>query len=162
MDIDDNIWFFNQEQLAADGLLRMRHFRRKAVDDDQEGAVVGEPPGGEKGVESGRLPTIGHEYSKLVQATRTDTVRGDVGKGGEEAIRTVEWNMMNKQKFYPLSILSSFTIRCFLYPFSVIKTRIQVQRGNEHYKVRNHFDHVYGNEYDFFPFSKLWGTFCVS
>ncbi|CAG0915537.1 unnamed protein product [Notodromas monacha] len=51
----------------------------------------------------------------------------------ENTIRTVEWNMMNKQKFYPLSILSSFTIRCFLYPFSVIKTRIQVQRGNENY-----------------------------
>lgn len=49
-------------------------------------------------------------------------------------IRTIEWDMMNKKKFYPLSMLSSFTVRCFLYPFTVIKTRIQLQKHNSIYK----------------------------
>lgn len=49
-------------------------------------------------------------------------------------IRTIEWDMMNKYKFYPLSMLSSFSVRCFLYPFTVIKTRIQIQRHAETYK----------------------------
>uniref|UniRef100_T1J0N7 Solute carrier family 25 member 44 n=1 Tax=Strigamia maritima TaxID=126957 RepID=T1J0N7_STRMM len=49
-------------------------------------------------------------------------------------IRTIEWDMMNKKRFYPLSILSSFTIRCVLYPFTVIKTRLQVQKRNTIYK----------------------------
>ncbi|KAK7068640.1 hypothetical protein SK128_020808 [Halocaridina rubra] len=49
-------------------------------------------------------------------------------------IRTIEWDMMNKYKFYPLSMLSSFSVRCFLYPFTVIKTRIQIQRHSEVYK----------------------------
>lgn len=43
-------------------------------------------------------------------------------------IVTIEWNMMDKEKFFPLSMASSFSIRCVLYPFTVIKTRIQIQR----------------------------------
>ncbi|KAJ8873713.1 hypothetical protein PR048_024547 [Dryococelus australis] len=49
-------------------------------------------------------------------------------------IRTIEWDMMDKSKFVPLSMLSSFTIRCVLHPLSVIRTRIQVQRHDEVYK----------------------------
>ncbi|KAG0719083.1 Solute carrier family 25 member 44 [Chionoecetes opilio] len=49
-------------------------------------------------------------------------------------IRTIEWDMMNKQKFFPLSMLSSFSIRCMLYPFTLIKTRIQIQKHSEVYK----------------------------
>ncbi|KAK3868094.1 hypothetical protein Pcinc_026485 [Petrolisthes cinctipes] len=49
-------------------------------------------------------------------------------------IRTIEWDMMNKYKFFPLSMLSSFSVRCALYPFTVIKTRIQIQRHSEIYK----------------------------
>lgn len=49
-------------------------------------------------------------------------------------IRTIEWDMMNKHKFFPLSMLSSFSVRCMLYPFTLIKTRIQIQRHSEVYK----------------------------
>ncbi|MCL4126909.1 UNVERIFIED_CONTAM: hypothetical protein GTU68_056814 [Idotea baltica] len=42
--------------------------------------------------------------------------------------------MMNKTKFYPLSMLSSFSIRCIMYPFTVIKTRIQIQKHSDLYK----------------------------
>lgn len=49
-------------------------------------------------------------------------------------IRTIEWDMMDKSKFFPLSMLSSFSVRCFLYPLTVIKTRLQVQRHDQMYK----------------------------
>ncbi|CAL4068274.1 unnamed protein product [Meganyctiphanes norvegica] len=49
-------------------------------------------------------------------------------------VQTIEWDMMNKYKFYPLSCMSSFSVRCFLYPFTVIKTRIQIQKHSESYK----------------------------
>merc|ERR1711997_866226 len=53
----------------------------------------------------------------------------------EEAfIKTVEWKMLDKSKFVPMSMASSFTVRCFLYPLTLIRTRLQVQRGNEVYK----------------------------
>ncbi|XP_003704777.1 solute carrier family 25 member 44 isoform X1 [Megachile rotundata] len=48
-------------------------------------------------------------------------------------IRTIEWDMMDKTKFFPLSMLSSFSVRCCLYPLTVIKTRLQVQRHNHVY-----------------------------
>lgn len=48
-------------------------------------------------------------------------------------IVTIEWDMMDKQKFFPLSMASSFTIRCFLYPFTVVKTKIQIQRQKSVY-----------------------------
>ena len=52
----------------------------------------------------------------------------------EAFIKTVEWNMLDKSKFVPMSMASSFTVRCFLYPLTLIRTRLQVQRGNEVYK----------------------------
>ena len=48
-------------------------------------------------------------------------------------IRTIEWDMMDKTKFFPLSMLSSFSVRCCLYPLTVIKTRLQVQKHNNMY-----------------------------
>ncbi|XP_033343940.1 solute carrier family 25 member 44 [Bombus vosnesenskii] len=48
-------------------------------------------------------------------------------------IRTIEWEMMDKTKFFPLSMLSSFSVRCCLYPLTVIKTRLQVQKHNNMY-----------------------------
>ncbi|XP_046749422.1 solute carrier family 25 member 44 [Diprion similis] len=48
-------------------------------------------------------------------------------------IRTIEWDMMDKKKFFPLSMLSSFSVRCCLYPLTVIKTRLQIQRKNHMY-----------------------------
>ncbi|KAJ9601821.1 hypothetical protein L9F63_000003, partial [Diploptera punctata] len=46
-------------------------------------------------------------------------------------IRTIEWDMMDKSKFFPLSMLSTFSVRCVLYPLTVIKTRLQVQRHDQ-------------------------------
>lgn len=49
-------------------------------------------------------------------------------------LRTIEWDMMDKRKFFPLSMLSSFSVRCCLYPLTVIKTQLQVQFRNDIYK----------------------------
>lgn len=49
-------------------------------------------------------------------------------------IKTIEWDMMDKAKFFPLSMLSSFSVRCALYPLTVIKTQLQVQHKNDVYK----------------------------
>lgn len=48
-------------------------------------------------------------------------------------IKTIEWDMMDKRKFFPLSMLSSFSVRCCLYPLTVIKTRLQLQKHGEMY-----------------------------
>lgn len=42
--------------------------------------------------------------------------------------------MMNKTKFFPLSMLSSFSVRCCLFPLTVIKTQLQVQHKSDVYK----------------------------
>ncbi|KAF5298414.1 hypothetical protein FQR65_LT18543 [Abscondita terminalis] len=49
-------------------------------------------------------------------------------------IKTIEWDMMDKTKFFPLSMLSSFTVRCALYPLTLIKTRLQIQKQNVIYR----------------------------
>lgn len=49
-------------------------------------------------------------------------------------LQVIEFEMMDKRKYYPLTMLSSFSIRGLLYPFTLIKTRLQIQRGTEIYK----------------------------
>jgi len=49
-------------------------------------------------------------------------------------ISTIEWDMMDKTKFLPLSMLSSFCVRCTLYPLTLIKTRLQIQKHGGMYK----------------------------
>ena len=38
----------------------------------------------------------------------------------------IEWHMLDKNKFFPLSMASSFCIRSCLHPLIVVKTRLQV------------------------------------
>lgn len=46
-------------------------------------------------------------------------------------IRTIEWDMLDKRKYFPMSMVSSFTVRCFLYPLTVVRTRLQVAATGE-------------------------------
>ncbi|XP_037088381.1 solute carrier family 25 member 44-like [Pollicipes pollicipes] len=74
-------------------------------------------------------------------------------------IRTIEWEMLDKRKFIPLSIASSFSIRCMLYPFTVIKTRLQVQRHHSVYNgTFDAFRKTFANE----GFAGLYRGFWVS
>lgn len=77
----------------------------------------------------------------------------------QKFIRTIEWDMMDKTKFFPLSMLSSFTVRCALYPLTLIKTRLQIQKHNDMYSGM--FD-AYGKIYKYEGFSGLYRGFWVS
>ncbi|KAK6635486.1 hypothetical protein RUM44_000738 [Polyplax serrata] len=62
-------------------------------------------------------------------------------------IKTIEWDMMDKRKFFPLSMLSSFSVRCCLYPLTVIKTRLQLQKHGEMYGgTVDAFKKIYSSE----------------
>ena len=45
-------------------------------------------------------------------------------------VQTIEWDMLDKRRFYPYSMVSSFTVRCFLYPLTLVRTRLQVGNIN--------------------------------
>lgn len=46
----------------------------------------------------------------------------------------LEYHMLDKRKYFPLVALSGICIRSVLYPFSVIKTRLQIQRSRSLYR----------------------------
>ncbi|XP_078666721.1 solute carrier family 25 member 44-like [Branchiostoma floridae x Branchiostoma belcheri] len=48
-------------------------------------------------------------------------------------IRIIEWNDMDKRKFYSFGLFLSMTIRVTVYPTTLIKTRLQIQRGTSLY-----------------------------
>ncbi|XP_015906331.1 solute carrier family 25 member 44 [Parasteatoda tepidariorum] len=48
-------------------------------------------------------------------------------------VLTIEWEMMDKSRFFSLSMVNSFALRGLLYPFTVIKTRLQIQKQNAFY-----------------------------
>lgn len=41
-------------------------------------------------------------------------------------------------KFYPMALASSWSVRCLLYPMSVIKSRLQLQNQNNVYNGMRH------------------------
>jgi len=74
------------------------------------------------------------------------TLVGSPRLAGSGTIRVVEWEMLDKRRFYPLSMMSSFTVRCFLYPLTLVRTRLQVQHQNA----------IYNGTFD--AFRKISGT----
>ncbi|VDK80925.1 unnamed protein product [Cylicostephanus goldi] len=55
-----------------------------------------------------------------------------------EKLLVVRWEHLNLWRFYPLALASSWSIRCFLYPMSVVKSRLQLQRQNNVYRNMRH------------------------
>lgn len=51
----------------------------------------------------------------------------------EPKIPIIEWGMMDKHKFFPLTVVNSFFSRSLLYPFVLVKTRLQIQKQNTVY-----------------------------
>lgn len=47
---------------------------------------------------------------------------------------TIEWEMMDKNRFFCLSAINSLALRVVLYPLTVIKTRLQLQRHERIYR----------------------------
>ncbi|KAG7468292.1 hypothetical protein MATL_G00141480 [Megalops atlanticus] len=48
-------------------------------------------------------------------------------------IRIIEWEDLDKRKFYSFGVFMTMTIRASLYPATLIRTRLQVQRGKSLY-----------------------------
>jgi solute carrier family 25 protein 44 len=46
----------------------------------------------------------------------------------------IDWPMLNKSRYVPLSLLSTFTVRSLLYPITLVRTRLQVQIQSSIYK----------------------------
>jgi solute carrier family 25 protein 44 len=46
----------------------------------------------------------------------------------------IEWAMLDKSRYIPLSLLSTFVVRSLLYPFTLVRTRLQVQIQSSIYK----------------------------
>jgi len=82
-------------------------------------------------------PTHGPTATQINQGRPFNCLSGgneyDLVRDGAHFIKTVEWEMLDKRKFFPMSMMSSFTVRCFLYPLTLIRTRLQVQKGKEMY-----------------------------
>ncbi|XP_030637495.1 solute carrier family 25 member 44a [Chanos chanos] len=48
-------------------------------------------------------------------------------------IRIIEWEDLDKRKFYSLGVFMTMTTRAAVYPFTLIRTRLQVQKGRSLY-----------------------------
>uniref|UniRef100_S4RV58 Solute carrier family 25 member 44b n=1 Tax=Petromyzon marinus TaxID=7757 RepID=S4RV58_PETMA len=49
-------------------------------------------------------------------------------------IRVIEWADLDKRKFYSLGVFMMLSVRATVYPFTLIRTRLQVQRGRSQYR----------------------------
>lgn len=49
------------------------------------------------------------------------------------ALQIIEWEDLDKRKFYSLGVFMSLTTRATVYPASLIRTRLQVQKGKALY-----------------------------
>ncbi|KAI6242200.1 hypothetical protein M3Y99_00261100 [Aphelenchoides fujianensis] len=53
-------------------------------------------------------------------------------------LHVIEWNHLNLWKFYPMALATSWSVRCLLYPMSVVKSRLQLQKQNNVYRGTTH------------------------
>ncbi|KAL0967891.1 hypothetical protein UPYG_G00259290 [Umbra pygmaea] len=51
----------------------------------------------------------------------------------KRTIRIIEWEDLDKKKFYSLGVFMTMTTRATVYPFALIRTRLQVQKGKSLY-----------------------------
>ncbi|PAV86377.1 hypothetical protein WR25_22350 [Diploscapter pachys] len=56
----------------------------------------------------------------------------------KDKLLVIEWEHLDLYRFYPMALASSWTIRCLLYPMSVVKSRLQLQRQNNMYTGMRH------------------------
>ncbi|KAK6050060.1 hypothetical protein COOONC_12435 [Cooperia oncophora] len=56
----------------------------------------------------------------------------------KDQLLVIQWEHLNLWRFYPLALASSWSIRCFLYPMSVVKSRLQLKRQNNMYRGMRH------------------------
>lgn len=80
---------------------------------------------------------------------------------GVEEIKVIEFKMLDMRKFFPLTLASGIVIRSLLYPFMLIKTRLQVQKGNTFYRgTFDAFLKIVVNEGRSGLYRGFWVSFC--
>ncbi|KAI1904053.1 hypothetical protein AGOR_G00001720 [Albula goreensis] len=66
-----------------------------------------------------------------------DSDDGQLGERGrmqqKRNIQIIEWEDLDKRKFYSFGVFMTMTIRATVYPATLIRTRLQVQRGKSMY-----------------------------
>lgn len=74
------------------------------------------------------------------QENTSDTINSKVWlkESKKTGIYDIKWSMINKKKFYPMTVANMFLIRSFLYPLTLVRTRLQVQTSGELYKGTFH------------------------
>lgn len=80
--------------------------------------------------------------------------------GENRQLHIIEWEHLDLYKFYPLVMASSWSVRCLLYPMSVVKSRLQLQKQNTVYRgMRHAFVHILRNEGFTALYRGFWMTF---
>jgi solute carrier family 25, member 44 len=51
----------------------------------------------------------------------------------EKEFRVIEYHMLNKRLFFPLAAMGSLCVHTVVYPFQVVRTRLQLQQGRTVY-----------------------------
>ncbi|KAH7721952.1 Protein F13G3.7 a [Aphelenchoides avenae] len=62
----------------------------------------------------------------------------ELGPKELKELHIIEWEHLNLWRFYPLALASSWSVRCLLYPMSVVKSRLQLQKQNNVYSGMRH------------------------
>jgi solute carrier family 25 protein 44 len=56
-----------------------------------------------------------------------------IERSSKTGIYDIKWSMIDKKKYFPLTIVNMFAVRSLLYPFNLVRTRLQVQTTNDFY-----------------------------
>ena len=54
----------------------------------------------------------------------------DMESEGASKLVPIEWDMMDRNRFFGFSVVNSVALRVVLYPLIVVKTRLQVSPGH--------------------------------
>jgi solute carrier family 25 protein 44 len=46
-------------------------------------------------------------------------------------ISDIQWFMIDKKKYFPMTVLNMFAVRTVLYPLTLVRTRLQIQPVNK-------------------------------
>lgn len=81
------------------------------------------------------LQMVSSEINSPLEARSiaTSPLSSPLSKIQKDKLLVIQWEHLNLYKFYPMALCSSWTIRCMLYPMSVVKSRLQLQRQNNEY-----------------------------
>ena len=86
--------------------------------DQQQGWHIFKSPLSKNGTER-----IGSENSPSLQSASSSSKK----------LNDITWSMIDKTKYFPLTIVNMFAVRSFLYPLTLVRTRLQVQSSGALY-----------------------------